>query len=77
LYFDIRKGASSIGSSVRDAACYVIWSLVRSTAPDSLKPFAKDIAQNLIIVSVLDREVHIRRAASAAFQEAVGRTARF
>lgn len=63
-----------MGSSVRDAASYVLWSLARAQSIQSLSPFANDLAQTLITASVFDREVHIRRAASAAFQEFVGRT---
>ncbi|KAA1469978.1 TBCD protein [Dentipellis sp. KUC8613] len=77
LYFDIRKGAHSIGSNVRDAAAYVLWSLARTHETPALQPFAKDLARNLVSVSVYDREVQIRRAASAAFQEYVGRTGVF
>ncbi|KAI0699071.1 TBCD protein [Cytidiella melzeri] len=77
LYFDIRKGAHSIGSSVRDAASYVLWSLARAQSPEGLSPFADGLAQTLVTVSCFDREVHIRRAASAAFQEFVGRTSLF
>ena len=76
MYFDIRQGAHSIGSSVRDAAAYVIWSLARAQSVDALAPFMVDMSQKLVTVSIYDREVHIRRAASAAFQECVGRTVR-
>ncbi|KZT40598.1 ARM repeat-containing protein [Sistotremastrum suecicum HHB10207 ss-3] len=74
LYFDIRKGSHSIGSSVRDAASYVVWSLARSIPSTLLECHAADLARHLVAVSVFDREVQIRRAASAAFQEFVGRT---
>ncbi|KAG6814258.1 hypothetical protein H0H92_015373 [Tricholoma furcatifolium] len=77
LYFDIRKGAHSIGANVRDAAAYVIWALARSQDPSSLAPHSQNLAQRLIAVALYDREVHIRRAASAAFQEHVGRNSLF
>ncbi|KAI0354961.1 TBCD protein [Trametes cingulata] len=77
LYFDIRKGAHSIGSNVRDAASYVLWSLARAQSVEALKPHALDLARHLVTVSLFDREIHIRRAASAAFQEYVGRTSLF
>ncbi|KAF8583340.1 ARM repeat-containing protein [Ramaria rubella] len=77
LLFDIRKGAHSVGSSVRDAASYVLWALARSQDGPSLKPHALSLAQRLVAVSLFDREIHIRRAASAAFQENVGRLSVF
>ncbi|PIL22540.1 hypothetical protein GSI_15229 [Ganoderma sinense ZZ0214-1] len=77
LLFDIRKGAHSIGSNVRDAASYVLWSLARAQGVSALQPHAVDLARKLVTVSLFDREVHIRRAASAAFQEYVGRTSLF
>lgn len=76
LYFDIRKGAHSIGSNVRDAAAYVIWALARAQDRASFSPHANKLAQSLIAVALYDREVSIRRAASAAFQEHVGRMVR-
>ncbi|KAF8194167.1 TBCD protein, partial [Pholiota molesta] len=68
LYFDLRKGAHSIGSNVRDAAAY---------NQSALIPHATNLAQRLATVALYDREIHIRRAASAAFQEHVGRTSLF
>ncbi|KAJ7250897.1 armadillo-type protein [Mycena haematopus] len=77
LYFDLRKGAHSIGSSVRDAAAYVLWALARAQDPASLAPHAPNLARRLVSVALFDREIHIRRAASAAVQEFVGRTGLF
>ncbi|KAG8910157.1 hypothetical protein FRC01_006494, partial [Tulasnella sp. 417] len=77
LYFDIRKGAHSIGSNVRDAVCYVLWAMARAQSKDSFRPFFLEMARRLVTVSVFDREVHVRRAASAAFQEHVGRMSLF
>lgn len=58
---------------MRDAAAYLLWSLSRSCSPATLAPHAIDIATALVCVACLDREVGVRRAASAAFQEGVGR----
>ncbi|KAH9936306.1 TBCD protein [Fomitopsis serialis] len=77
LYFDIRKGAHSVGSNVRDAACYVLWSLARAQDSAALAPFAENLSRRLVTVALFDREIHIRRAASATFQEFVGRTSLF
>lgn len=77
LNFDIRRGAHSIGSNVRDAAAYLIWSLARALSSATIRPFTQTIAQTLVCVACFDREVGIRRAASAAFQEHVGRMGLF
>jgi hypothetical protein len=69
----LKRGAHSIGSHVRDAACYVCWSFARAYAPEVLAPHVLELANNLVVVSVFDREVNVRRASSAAFQENVGR----
>lgn len=76
LHFDQRRGTRIIGSNVRDAAAYVVWSFARAYEPSDLALFAPDLARHLILVSLFDRELHIRRAASAAFQEVVGRLVR-
>ncbi|RCH91991.1 hypothetical protein CU098_001782, partial [Rhizopus stolonifer] len=73
LKFDLKRGSHSIGAHVRDACCYVCWAFARAYAPEIIQPFVAEIAQNLIVVSVFDREINVRRASSAAFQENVGR----
>lgn len=73
VQFDIKKGSHSIGTSVRDAACYVMWSILRCYRTPVLTSFATQIASTLIVVAMFDREISVRRAASAAYQEGVGR----
>ena len=58
---------------MRDAACYTYWAIARAYSPDVLKPFVGDISKSVILAFLYDREVNCRRAASAAFQELVGR----
>ena len=45
LEYDERRGSNSVGSHVRDAACYVIWSFARAYEPDHLKPYVEGIAR--------------------------------
>ncbi|KAM7371735.1 hypothetical protein PAMP_008946 [Pampus punctatissimus] len=77
LTYEEKRGACSVGSNVRDAACYVCWSFARAYEPKELKPFVTQIANALLITAVFDRNVNCRRAASAAFQENVGRQGTF
>lgn len=77
MAYDEKRGARSIGINVRDAACYVCWSLARAFEPKELKPFVNQIARALVITAVFDKNVNCRRAASAAFQENVGRQGTF
>ena len=55
LLYDERRGSFSVGSHIRDAACYVCWSFARAYEPEVLKPYVKDIASHLLIVTVFDR----------------------
>lgn len=73
LKFDQIKGSYSVGSFVRDASCYVTWSLARYSS--HLIPRADDnkIIAGLTCMALFDREVAGRRAASAALQEFIGR----
>ncbi|EGG12651.1 uncharacterized protein MELLADRAFT_86847 [Melampsora larici-populina 98AG31] len=73
LHFERRKGVQNIGSGVRDAASYVLWSIGRAFTANDVVPWGERLAIELVLQSLFDREVHIRRAGSAAFQENVGR----
>ncbi|NWX27676.1 TBCD protein, partial [Notiomystis cincta] len=77
LTYDEKRGACSVGSNVRDAACYVCWAFARAYEPAELVPFISHISSALVIAAVFDRDVNCRRAASAAFQENVGRQGTF
>ncbi|XP_063148743.1 tubulin-specific chaperone D [Candoia aspera] len=77
LTYDEKRGACSVGSNVRDSACYVCWAFARAYDPLELRPFVNQIASALIIAAIFDRDVNCRRAASAAFQENVGRQGTF
>lgn len=73
LRFEQPKGTFSIGSNVRDAACYLCWSWCRS-CPKMNKSIVQRLSCALLCLSIFDREIFCRRAASAAFQELSGRT---
>ena len=77
LQFDQNQGNYSVGAHVRDSACYVAWAFARAYDPSLIKDYMISLAQSLLMVSVFDREVNCRRAASAAFQEHVGRQGNF
>ncbi|XP_071963233.1 tubulin-specific chaperone D-like [Antedon mediterranea] len=77
LAYDEKRGSHSVGAHVRDAACYVCWSFARAYDPEVIHPYVNDIASSLVITAIFDREVNCRYAASAAFQENVGRQGTF
>lgn len=77
LVYEDRRGNYATGAHVRDAACYVAWSFARAYDPHVIRPYVQEIAGALLVVTVFDREVNCRRAASAAFQENVGRQGEF
>ena len=45
LNYDEKRGNYSVGSHVRDAACYVCWSFARAYEPDIIKPYVLKIAR--------------------------------
>jgi hypothetical protein len=77
LLFEINQGGYTSGSNVRDAACYLAWAFARSYDSEVLGPYVTDLSTNLLLTALFDKEVGCRRAASAAFQENVGRQGNF
>lgn len=73
LHFDKSKGSYGVGIHIRDAACYVCWAFARAYSPVIMNKYIKDILIQLLLISLFDREINCRRAASAAFQENIGR----
>jgi hypothetical protein len=80
---------ASVGSNVRDAACFGIWALARRYTTEELRAVTinptnlatgqdhfstiQSIATELVISGSLDPERNIRRGCSAALQELIGR----
>ena len=77
LIYDVAKGSYSVGSHVRDAASYICWAAARSYNVEDLVDYVTPLSRALITTALTDREVNVRRAASAAFQECAGRLGNF
>ncbi|KAH8155742.1 uncharacterized protein LAJ45_00752 [Morchella importuna] len=82
LHFEQRRATFALGGNVRDAACYAAWSLARSYTTDELLAVGdidgrgnvqQLLATELAVAGCLDPLGNIRRAASAALQELIGR----
>jgi hypothetical protein len=62
-------GAGAAASvNVRDAACYICWAFARAYEAQIFREHVETLAGQLVCLALFDREVNIRRAASAAFQ---------
>jgi hypothetical protein len=68
LLYDKQCNGNVTESNVRDAACYICWSFARAYGIEVLGQHADLLAQRLICTALFDREVNVRRAASASFQ---------
>lgn len=60
IQYDVLRGQHSVGSHVRDAACYVCWSFARAYSPDVMKPYVADLSAAMLITALFDREVNCR-----------------
>ncbi|KNH07579.1 Beta-tubulin cofactor D [Perkinsela sp. CCAP 1560/4] len=74
IQFDVRKQTKNgVGSHVRDAACFLLWTVARTCSVKLVNRIITDISSDILFQLCFDREVTVRRAASAAYQELVGR----
>ncbi|KAK9434084.1 armadillo-type protein, partial [Lipomyces doorenjongii] len=78
LRFEIRMTTHALGANVRDAACYVAWSMFRHypglcNGNPATTELVQQTLSELTLVACFDREVNNRRAAAAAVQECIGR----
>lgn len=77
LIYDVQLGSHSVAENVRDAGCFICWAIARTYDGSHLQDVCIELAQQLVNVFLFDRSVNIRRSASAAFQEGVGRHGKF
>ncbi|XP_049869882.1 tubulin-specific chaperone D [Pectinophora gossypiella] len=70
-------GGGGGGRAARDSACHAAWAFARAYDAAALAPYATTLANALIATACFDREINCRRAASAAYQENVGRHGMF
>ncbi|CAD5206638.1 unnamed protein product [Bursaphelenchus okinawaensis] len=73
LLFDLGGFMNTTETNVRDSACYICWSLARAYSKEMFLSQIPDFSNLLVCTALFDRDVNVRRAASATFQEHVGR----
>ena len=68
------RNTLSMTQQIRDSGCALVWFLSRQLSPDRLlSEVIEHCVCPLINVAFFDRDINLRRAASAALQELVGR----
>ena len=61
IVYDVRRGKHSIGSHVRDAACYVCWAFARAYEPKEMELYVEELSRAMMTTALFDREVNCRR----------------
>ncbi|KAG7885460.1 hypothetical protein KL936_005266 [Ogataea polymorpha] len=74
LFLEQYRVTHAVGSNVRDATCFIIWSLAKGYKTDQMglelwRAFFRD----LVLCCCFDKELIVRRASAACVQEIVGR----
>jgi hypothetical protein len=68
LLYDKQCNGNVTEANVRDAACYICWAFSRAYGLDVLGRHVDLLSERLVCTALFDREVNVRRAASATFQ---------
>lgn len=77
ILFEESQGSYSTGSIVRDAACYICWTLAKAFDVETMRPYVQEFANAVLICALFDKNSNCRKAAAASFQENVGRQGYF
>lgn len=77
LNFEQQRLTYSIGSNVRDAGCYTTWSMFRTYKKLERSTILDPVVTDLVQLCCFDPEINVRRAASAALQEGIGRQSNY
>ncbi|CAK9438025.1 uncharacterized protein LODBEIA_P23790 [Lodderomyces beijingensis] len=74
LFFKVRKGTFVIGTQLRDAACFLIWAILRNLRNlKTCPPVMKFVFTDLIKVLVFDSELLLKRCSREVILEILGR----
>ena len=83
LFFESYLGSSELGLPVRDASCFVLWAIIRLLTPELAQKLETKnpqmfltIFQDVLKVSIFDRDLIIRRCGISVVQELIGRHGR-
>ena len=77
MLFEEFQGNYSSGSLVRDAACFICWTLAKAFDGQVMREYVQELANSVLICALFDKNSNCRKAAAAGFQESVGRQGYF
>ena len=67
LHYDVPRGTTSVGTHVRDAACYVCWAFARAFDAAVMAPHVAQLAQSHLVASRSKTETRVRQTAVFLF----------
>jgi hypothetical protein len=79
LFVEQRRFNTTIGSQIRDSSAFILWALCRSMKPSEFQNYMRDskmmetIFHDLLLLTIFDSDLTIRRCGIAVIQEFVGR----
>ena len=79
LFVEQRRFNTTIGSQIRDSSAFILWALCRSMKPNEFQNYMRGsrmmetIFHDLLLLTIFDNDLTIRRCGIAVIQEFVGR----